>query len=431
MGLADDGGLLVPETIPDVSASLEAWREMDFVSLAKAVLQLFATDIPPEDLDGLIEDAYATFDVPEVVRVVDAGPVQVLELFHGPTLAFKDVALQLLGHLFDYVLARRNQTLNIVGATSGDTGSAAISGVRGRENIQIFILYPLGRVSDLQELQMTTVTDDNVHCLAIEGSFDDCQALVKEVFGDLSFKRQYALGAVNSMNWARVLAQIVYYGFASLRAGHTSFCVPTGNFGNVFAGYLAKRMGFPIDKLLIATNENDILARFFRTGEYSRGEVRYTHAPAMDIQVASNFERFLYYHLQQDSQRVREFMSAFAATGRAALEGPPDADTLLATSVSDIETEAAIGAIYRESGYVADPHTAIGMAAAARFPQLAPMTCIGTASPAKFPEIVQRQVNGAMISHPRLDALAGQPSRRTVLPADVDAVRKFVAEHAV
>ncbi|MEE4281829.1 MAG: threonine synthase, partial [Pseudomonadales bacterium] len=266
MGLAPDGGLLVPTELPDVTAHLDKWRELSFVGLAQEVIALFVDDIDRPTLDRLITEAYATFDHPDVIGWQQLGDVDVMELYHGPTLAFKDVALQLLGRLFEHVLGQRHQHLNILGATSGDTGGAAIAGVRGQDNIDIFILFPEGKVSPLQELQMTTVADDNVHCIAVQGSFDDCQSLMKEIFADLDFKAEYQLGAVNSVNWARVMAQIVYYGYASLRyKTPPAFCVPTGNFGNVFAAFLAKEMGFPIDRLLVATNENDILARFFAT----------------------------------------------------------------------------------------------------------------------------------------------------------------------
>ncbi len=359
MGLAPDGGLLVPETLPDVSDRLADWRELGFVELAQEVIALFVDDIERETLDALIADAYSTFSHEDVVGIEMLGDVTLVELFHGPTLAFKDVALQLLGRLFKHVLAERGERLNILGATSGDTGSAAIAGVRGQDNIDIFVLYPEGKVSNLQELQMTTVPDENVHCVAVKGSFDDCQTLMKNVFGDLGFKAQHQLGAVNSVNWARVMAQIVYYGYASLRAeSPPAFCVPTGNFGNVFAAYLARRMGFPIGRLLVATNANDILARFFATGEYARGEVHFTLSPAMDIQIASNFERFLFYHFDKDADRLAAFMREFAETGHASIGAPPGDDEFLATSVDTDETLAAIRKVHEEFGYVLDPHTA-------------------------------------------------------------------------
>ena len=432
-GLAPDGGLLLPETIPDVRDRLPHWQTLGYVELARELIALFVDDIPRDVLDDLIGKAYATFDHPEIVPLVRVGEVEVMELFHGPTLAFKDVALQFLGRLFEYVLAQRGLHLNILGATSGDTGSAAIAGVRGQKDIDIFIMYPKGRVSELQELQMTTVADENVHCLSVEGSFDDCQNLMKTLFGDLGFKAEYHLGAVNSVNWARVLAQVVYYAYASLKLGGEQpvrFCVPTGNFGNVFAGYIAKRMGFPVGQLLLATNENDILSVFFHTGVYQRGEVRFTITPAMDIQVASNFERYLYYLLGEDAAALRGFMQAFASQGRAVLPRPPGTDDFAATAVDVADTAATIRSVYREHGYVADPHSAVGIAAARRFPVSGPTVCLATAHPAKFPEAVDEAVGAPVARHERLERLRGLPSRTTVIPASLEAVRAFIEAHA-
>jgi threonine synthase len=431
MGLAPDGGLLVPESIPDVTAKLDAWRDLDFVSLAQEVIALFVDDIERPVLDRLIAQAYSTFDHPDVVGWQQLGDVALLELFHGPTLAFKDVALQLLGRLFEHVLAQRGEHLNILGATSGDTGSAAIEGVRGQDNIDIFILYPNNKVSPLQELQMTTVADKNVHCVAVDGSFDDCQSLMKEIFSDLEFKAQFQLGAVNSVNWARVMAQIVYYGYASLRSAKPpAFCVPTGNFGNVFAAYLAREMGFPIDSLLVATNENDILARFFATGEYARGDVHFTLSPAMDIQVASNFERFLYYYFDCDAQKLSAFMADFQASGRASIGGPPSDQMMLATTINSQQTLAAIKQAYEQYNYVLDPHTAVAYAACAEFRQTvsAPLVCVATAHPAKFPEAVHKAVPDAPANHPTLDALRGLKARRQVIQPTLEAVKNVIRE---
>ncbi len=432
MGLASDGGLLVPETIPDVTADLDDWRGCSFVELAQHIIALFVDDIDTATLNQLIVEAYATFDHPEVVGWHALNNVTVVELFHGPTLAFKDVALQLLGRLFQHVLAARDQRLNILGATSGDTGGAAIAGVRGQDNVDIFILYPQGRVSPLQELQMTTVEDRNVHCIAVNGTFDDCQRLMKETFSDLDYKEKYQLGAVNSVNWARVLAQIVYYGYASLKMpAAAQFSVPTGNFGNVFAAYLAQRMGFPIDKLIVATNDNDILARFFATGEYALGQVHQTLAPAMDIQVASNFERFLYYYFEQDSQRLNAFMSGFAATGRASLGAAPDTALFEAVAVDQLQTLSVMRSIKAQFDYVLDPHTAIGVAAAQRVCTAEePVLCIATAHPAKFPEAV-KEATDMLPTHPTLDVLSGLPQRKNMLDADLAAVKAFLAESVV
>ena len=430
-GLAPDGGLLVPAHIPDLSGDLDGLAALDFVGLAKRILPRFIDDIPPSDLEDLVDAAYRNFSYPGVVRLEQAGENPVLELFHGPTLAFKDVALQLLGQLFDYILKKRGQRLNILGATSGDTGSAAIAGVRGRPAIDIFVMYPHGRISPLQELQMTTVTDQNVHCIAVEGSFDDCQQLMKSIFGDLDFKARYTLGSINSVNWARVLAQIVYYAYASLKLpAPVSFCVPTGNFGNIFAGYLARRMGFPIHRLILATNENDILSVFFRTGLYRRGQVHFTISPSMDIQVASNLERFLYYHLGEDPAALHAFMDAFDRTGEARL-APPGNDVFLATAVDTSNTMAAIREIHQETGYVADPHTAVGLAAARRIDVPGTVACLATAHAAKFPEAVNEAVGKPVARHPSLEALKDKPSRRTVLPADIDAVKAVIRERAL
>ena len=434
MGLASDNGLLVPETIPDVRSRLGAWQSLSFVELAQEIMPLFIDDIETETLKRLVAESYASFDHDEVVGLQQLDELTVLELFHGPTLAFKDVALQLLGKLFEHVLGERGQRLNILGATSGDTGSAAIEGVRGQRNVDIFIMYPKGRVSPLQELQMTTVADDNVHCIEVDGSFDDCQNIMKTVFADAEYKAKYQLGAVNSVNWARVLAQIVYYGYASLRGEQApTFCVPTGNFGNVFAAYLAQRMGFPIHHLLVATNDNDILARFFATGRYSRGDVHQTLSPAMDIQVASNFERFLFYYFDQDAQRLTQFMQDFAANGEASIGAPPEEALMSSTAVTQEQTIQAMRDVHQRFGYVLDPHTAVGYYAAKHWQQNSETTSagdtvvVGTAHPAKFPEAVV-QATGVQPTHPTLQALDGLPMRRQSLPCVIEAVKAYLVE---
>ena len=431
-GLAPDGGLLIPDAIPQIGAKLGPWRALSFTELAAEIIGLFVDDIAADDLRALIHEAYSDFDHDEIVPFTRVGDVEVLELFHGPTLAFKDVALQLLGRLFEYILAARGRHLNVLGATSGDTGSAAIAGVRGLDDVDIFVMYPHGRISPLQELQMTTVLDPNVHCLSVDGSFDDCQKLMKTIFGDLDFKDRYSLGAVNSVNWARGLAQIVYYGYASLlkgESGPVTFCVPTGNFGNVFAGYLAKRMGFPIQKLIVATNENDILSMFFATGTYQRSDVRFTVTPAMDIQVASNFERFLYYHMDADAPRLKRFMTEFAESGKVAIE-PPGSEDFAATAVSVADTVETIRQTYLKCGYIADPHTAVGLAAAGRFQTNGTVICLATAHPAKFPETVNAAIGAEVALHPALQALEGRESRTTHLPASIDAIKAFIVNHA-
>ncbi len=431
MGLASDNGLLVPEAVPTVSqGQLEQWRDLSYVALAQQIIPLFIDDIDPDTLANLIAESYAGFDHDDVVGWQSLGEVGVLELFHGPTLAFKDVALQLLGKLFEHVLGERNQRLNILGATSGDTGSAAIAGVRGQRNIDIFIMYPEGRIAPLQELQMTTVADDNVHCISVQGSFDDCQNIMKTVFADAHYKAKYSLGAVNSVNWARVLAQIVYYCYASLRTETPAlFAVPTGNFGNVFAAYLAKNMGFPIAHLLVATNDNDILARFFADGEYARGDVHQTLSPAMDIQVASNFERFLFYYFDEDSDRLRQFMQEFGETGRASIGEHPEASMFSAIAVNRQETLDAMAEVHTDYGYTLDPHTAVGFAAVKKYQggSVWPRVCVATAHPAKFPDAVAQAV-GQTPTHDTLTALPGMPERKDHLPADIEAIKAYLAQ---
>ncbi|HJV65695.1 MAG TPA: threonine synthase, partial [Geomonas sp.] len=320
MGLATDGGLILPESFPQIDQeTLLKWAKLPYRELAFEVISLFATDIPRDDLKKLIDRSYAAFEHAETTPLVHKDGVYILELFHGPTLAFKDVALQLLGNLFEYLLKERGEKMNILGATSGDTGSAAIAGVRGKENINIFILHPHLKTSPIQALQMTTVLDDNVHNIAVKGTFDDAQNIVKTLFNDLQFKKEYALGAVNSINWARVLAQVVYYFYAWGRLPQQKeviFSVPTGNFGDIFAGYVAKRMGLPVEKLLLATNENNILTRFVAGGDYSLGQVVQTVSPSMDIQLASNLERYLYYLFNESPERVRSAFAELQQTGK-------------------------------------------------------------------------------------------------------------------
>jgi len=433
-GLAPDGGLLVPASIPDVSAKLDHWRSLGFVDLAAEVMGCFVDDIPRQDLQGLVERAYASFDHPEVAPLVQFNDLHILELFHGPTLAFKDIALQFLGQLFDYTLGNRGGRLNILGATSGDTGSAAISGVRGKGNVNIAVMFPRGRVSPLQQLQMTTISDANVHCLSVAGSFDDCQSIMKRAFADLPFKTQHDLGAVNSVNWARVLAQVVYYVYLSLRCDEgdgVDVSVPTGNFGNIFAAYIAREMGVPLGRLLLGTNENNILSVFFNSGDYRRSAVHHTISPSMDIQVASNFERFLYFGFESDGKRVNNFMSQFNDEGAASVPADLLSDQpITATAIDTATTLDAIKRVHAEQGYVLDPHTAVGVAAAEalvpRASRKRPVVCIATAHPAKFPDAISKALPGVEASHPRLEALKSLPERLTELPATDAAVRDYM-----
>jgi threonine synthase len=434
-GLAPDGGLLLPETLPDVSGSLEAWRNLSYQELAFEVMSLFATDIPSADLKTLIEKSYSTFRTSDVTPVIPVDGFHVLELWHGPTLAFKDVALQFLGNLFEYVLEKRGGELNILGATSGDTGSAAIYGVHGKKNIRIFIMHPKGRTSPVQEKQMTSVLDDNVFNLAVEGTFDDCQHLMKSIFSDVEFKEKHSLGSVNSVNWARVLAQIVYYFYAAFRVQETTgatkiqFSVPTGNFGDIMAGWIAAQMGLPVKKLILATNENNILSRFFNTGVYSIGEVVPTISPSMDIQVASNFERYLYYRLGKDSAKLRDLMTGFAKNKTLTVPGTDD--LFAAGEAGTAETLAMIKKCYEQEGYILDPHTAVGVAVASRFADsTVPTICLATAHPAKFNEAIEQAI-GVAAHHPALDKLADAETRCDTIANDEAAVRDYLIQKIV
>ena len=440
MGLGNDGGLLLPEKYPQVSSFLESWRGMEYRQLAFEIISRFADDIPAEDLKSLIDRSYSSFTHPEITPLIRENGIFILELFHGPTLAFKDVALQLLGNLFEYLLKEREEKMNIIGATSGDTGSAAIHGVRGKQNINIFILHPHLKTSPIQALQMTTVVDSNVFNIAAKGTFDDCQNIVKSLFNDLPFKERYCLGAVNSINWARVLAQVVYYFYAWFRATDAEksdivFSVPTGNFGDIFAGYVAKRMGLPIGKLLLATNENNILTRFINSGDYSLGDVVQTVSPSMDIQVASNFERYLYYLFDENPARLREAFAAFAVTGR--MEFSPEErqrvrEEFLSVTVNQEETLATIADFHRTTGYILDPHTAVGVKGAlSGLTGNATLVCLATAHPAKFGEAVTKAIGTEPPLPPSLAGIDNLPSRCDILDADVETIRKYVEEKAL
>lgn len=437
MGLASDGGLLLPESIPDVSSKLTEWRDLSFVELAEEVMSLYV-DIPRSELKQIIRESYSTFTHPDVTPVVSVGDIHVLELFHGPTLSFKDVALQFLGNLFEHILEKRGGSLNIVGATSGDTGSAAIYGVKGRKNIRIFIMHPDGRTSRVQELQMTTVPDDNVFNIAVEGDFDDCQRVLKGMFNDLEFKNEYTLGSINSINWARVLAQIVYYFYSAFRvmdlrgSDRVSFTVPTGNFGDIFAGYIATGMGLPVKKLVLATNENDILSRFFNTGVYSIAEVQATISPSMDIQVASNFERYLYYKAGSDPQKLTALMEEFSSKGRVQVGDDCSniVDPLFAAGSGNTEmTLSVIREYYEKYGYLLDPHSAVGVSVAGRFvePEV-PMICIATAHPAKFSDAISDAVGENIAHHPAIDGLEDMPARCRTLPVSEEDIKAYIIE---
>ena len=427
-GLAADGGLYVPETWPALPSG---WRDRrPYVEVAGDVLWPYVegSTLPRASLDELVAEAYRTFDHPDVCPLVELEPgLWVVELFHGPTLAFKDVALQLVGRLFDRELQRRGERRTIVVATSGDTGSAAIAACVGRPMLDIVVLHPAGRVSDVQRRQMTTIAAPNVHNVAVEGTFDDCQDLVKALFADTELRDRVGLSAMNSINWARVAAQIAYYVAAAATCGPCEVAVPTGNFGNILAGWIARRSGAPIEGLVIGSNRNDILTRWAQTGSLVAEEVVSTLSPSMDIQVSSNHERLLFELLGRDGAATAELMGRFRALG--SVEGPRD-PVFAAASLDDDATLAVIAGLHRRTGYLADPHTAVGIGAAGacrRRPDL-PMVCLATAHPAKFPDAVERATGTRPALPDGLADLFERPERYDVLPADVAAVRRYVEE---
>jgi len=447
-GLAVDGGLYVPESWPQFGvAEWRAMRGLTYADVAFRVIRPFVGGcIPDADLQRMISEAYAAFGHRAVVplRQIDAND-WLLELFHGPTLAFKDVALQLLGRLFDWALARSGRRATVVGATSGDTGSAAIEGCRGRANLDIFIMFPQGRVSEVQRRQMTTVSDANVHAIALDGTFDDAQAMVKSLFNDAAFRETAGLTAVNSINWARVMAQIVYYVTASLSLGGPdrapAFCVPTGNFGDIFAGYAAARMGLPVSKLIVATNRNDILARFFANGEYRKDGVVPTISPSMDIQVASNFERLLFDMHGRDGAQIRRLMGELDGAGGFSVSPNALAETkrlFVAGHADEAATKAMLKtAFIQGNGIAVDPHTAVGLVVAATqradraVAQDIPLITLATADPAKFPDAVQAATGLHPALPPRMADLFDRPERQIMLPNDYAAVRDFIDRRRV
>ena len=438
-GLARDGGLYVPQEWPQFSASdIRAMAGKPYGEVAKAVLAPFVGDaIAGADFSRMVDEAYATFRHDAVTPLIQTGSNHfILELFHGPTLAFKDVAMQLLARLMDHVLAERGLRATIVGATSGDTGGAAIEAFRGRSNTDIFILFPHGRVSPVQQRQMTGVSDANVHALAVEGNFDDCQALVKAMFNDHAFRDRVQLSGVNSINWARIMAQIVYYFTAATALGaperEVSFTVPTGNFGDIFAGYAAKRMGLPIRQLVIATNSNDILARTLATGRYEVTGVHATTSPSMDIQVSSNFERLVFEACGRDSETVARLMANLAQSRAFTLPEAALAEIrsqFSAGACSEAETAETIATMLADNGYLLDPHTAVGVHVANAHMAGEPMVTLATAHPAKFPDAVK----AACGDYPALPNWLGDLMEReehfTVVPNDLEFMQAHIEKN--
>lgn len=447
-GLASDGGLFVPESIPQFTIQeIENMRRMSYVDLSFQVISRFISpdDIPHDKLHDILARSFATFRTSEVTPCRKFNNYWILELFHGPTFAFKDVALQFLGNIFEHFLVQGNiqKSITILGATSGDTGSAAIHGLRGKKNVNCFILYPRGKVTEIQEKQMITIPDENVHCVNIEGDFDDCQAIVKAAFADVSFRNEVKLGAINSINWARVLAQITYYFYAWLRVtdpisatasanDKVNFAVPTGNFGDILAGYYAKQMGLPVGRLVVCTNENDVLHRFLRDGVYSKKPATLTIAPSMDISVSSNFERYLFYLADKNASKLAGWMREFEKTGELTLSN--DLLQLARTEFashpsSETDITTAMKSVWDSENYLVCPHTATAVEAV-RVLGMPPnnTVCLATAHPAKFEEAVSKALQGE-VSPPRpaeLELLFSLKTRTSALPNSLLAVQKFM-----
>jgi threonine synthase len=437
-GLARDGGLYVPEVWPQLSReTIASFFGRPYWEVAVDVIKPFAAgEISDADLGRMANEAYATFRHPAVVPLDQTGPNQfLLELFHGPTLAFKDVAMQLISRLMDHVLAKRNERTTIVVATSGDTGGAAVDAFAGLDNVDLIVLFPNGRISDVQRRMMTTTGAPNVHALAIEGTFDDCQAILKAMFNNHGFRDAVSLSGVNSINWARIVAQVVYYFTSAVALGAPArtvdFTVPTGNFGDIFAGYVAKKMGLPVRWLRIASNVNDILPRTLKTGIYEVREVHASASPSMDIQVSSNFERLLFEASRRDADSVRRLMGSLKQSGRFVL---PDAmlaairEEFDAGRADETETSAAIRAAWREAGDLVDPHTAVALAVADRdtSDSKIPNIVLSTAHPAKFPDAVEAACGVRPQLPAWLDGLMTKSEHITVMKNDSTEVERFV-----
>ncbi len=431
-GLADDGGLYVPTSLKIFSSNkLSELKNLNYNDLSTEIINLFSSDfISKDDLSSLIKKSYSTFREKEVVKISNIGDHKLLELFHGPTLAFKDVAMQFIGNLYEYYLSKNNKKINIVVATSGDTGAAAIDAIKGKSNLNIFVLHPNNRISPVQRKLMTTVEDENVFNIAIDGNFDDCQNIVKQMFSDLDFSKSINMSGVNSINWARIIAQAVYYFYAYFKLEidkPISFSVPTGNFGDVFAGYLAKQMGLPIDKLIVATNENDILHRAISNGDYVSKKVKETLSPSMDIQLASNFERLIYYVNNSNSEITSDIMKKIKQN-----EYKIDKSNLgiiqkdfVSESCNENETLEIIKKNFEKNNIILDPHTAVGVGAANKL-SFNDCVVLSTAHPCKFPAATDNAINKHEELPKELQYVHGKEESFQLLKNDTDEVKNFV-----
>ena len=430
-GLADDGGLFIPLSIKKFDESkMNSLKKLSYIDLATEIIYLYTGDfLSKKELNEIVKKSYSNFREKDVVKIVELNQFKILELFHGPTLAFKDIAMQLIGNMYEHFLKSNNKTINIVVATSGDTGAAAIDAIKGKSNLNIFVLHPNNRISSVQRRIMTTVEEKNVFNIAIDGNFDNCQNIVKQMFSDLEFSKSINMSGVNSINWARIIAQAVYYFYAYFKLGkdNISFSVPTGNFGDVFAGYLAKKMGLPIDKLIVATNENDILHRAITKGDYISKEVRETLSPSMDIQLASNFERLIYYVNNSNSEKTAEIMKKIKLNSYQIEKNNLNTiqKDFLSESCNEKETLGIIKKNYEENGMVLDPHTAIGVGAAQKL-SLNDCVVLSTAHPCKFPDATNNAINKHEKLPKELQHVLNKNENFQVLKNNVDEVKNFV-----
>ena len=435
-GLADDGGLYVPISLKKYSTDeLHKLKNLNYNELSTEIINLFSSDfISKEELSSLINKSYLTFREKDVVKLSNVGEIKLLELFHGPTLAFKDIAMQFIGNLYEYYLNNNNKKINIVVATSGDTGAAAIDAIKGKSNLNIFVLHPNNKISSVQRKIMTTVEEKNVFNIAIDGNFDDCQNIVKQMFSDLEFSKSINMSGVNSINWARIIAQSVYYFYSYFKLNtdkSVSFSVPTGNFGDVFAGYLSKKMGLPIDKLIVATNENDILHRAISKGDYISREVKETLSPSMDIQLASNFERLIYYINNSDCEITADIMKKIKQNtyqiDKQSLETIQK--DFLSESCNEEETLSIIKNVYEENNMILDPHTAVGVGAIKKL-SLDDCVVLSTAHPCKFPEATNNAINKHEKLPEELQYVLDKNENFQVLKNNLEEVKNFIKSKA-
>ena len=434
-GLADDGGLYVPKSLKKYSKEeLLKLKNLNYNELSTEIISQFSADfISREELSSLIKKSYSTFREKEVVKISNVGDMKLLELFHGPTLAFKDIAMQFIGNLYEYYLSKNDKKINIVVATSGDTGAAAIDAIKGKSNLNIFVLHPNNKISSVQRKIMTTVEENNVFNIAIDGNFDDCQNIVKQMFSDLEFSKSINMSGVNSINWARIIAQAVYYFYSYFKLGKEtiSFSVPTGNFGDVFAGYLAKKMGLPIDKLIVATNENDILHRAISKGDYVSKEVKETLSPSMDIQLASNFERLIYYINNSDSKITADIMKKIKQNSYQIENDNLEIikKDFTSESCNENETLNIIKKNYEENNIILDPHTAVGVGAANKL-SFNDCVVLSTAHPCKFPDATNNAINKHEKLPRELQHVLDKEENFQVIKNDIEEVKNFVKSKA-